>query len=290
MSGGKNVMDERRKAIEEQLKLVRERMSRVKHKIAVISGKGGVGKSLVTANLAVALAKEGYRVGVLDADIHGPSIPKMLGVHGERMLAGPVGILPVKGPLGVEVASVDFLLPDESTPIIWRGPLKMHAIRQFLSDVAWGELDFLLIDLPPGTGDEPLSIAQLIQDMDGFILVTAPSELSELVVKKAGSFARKIGIPIIGVVENMSWFKCPNCGAELYIFGKGAGERVARELGVKLLGKIPIDPRISEATDEGIPFILKHPDSEAAREFMKIVRGIEEYIKNRESGDAGSKA
>ncbi len=286
---GQASLEERRRIIEEQLKAVRERMSRVKHKIAVISGKGGVGKSLVTANLAVSFAKEGYRVGVLDADIHGPSIPKMLGVHGERMLAGPAGILPVKGPLGVEVASIDFLLPDESTPVVWRGPLKMHAIRQFLSDVAWGELDFLFIDLPPGTGDEPLSISQLIPDMDGFVLVTAPSELSELVVKKAGSFARKIGIPIIGVVENMSWFKCPKCGAELYIFGKGAGERVASALRVKLLGKIPIDPRISESTDEGVPFVLKHPDSDAAREFMKIVKGIEEYIKSRERGDAGSK-
>ncbi|RLI40438.1 ATP-binding protein, partial [Candidatus Bathyarchaeota archaeon] len=166
-------------------------MSKVKHKIAVISGKGGVGKSVVTANLAVAFALNGRegRVGILDADIHGPCIPKIIGLKGTRLQAGPPGIFPASGPLGIKVVSMDFLLPEQETPVIWRGPLKYQAIRQFLSDIVWGELDYLFIDLPPGTGDEPLSVMQLLPDMDGVVIVTIPSEVSQGVVKKAVSFA-----------------------------------------------------------------------------------------------------
>ncbi len=254
-------------------------MSKVKHKIAVISGKGGVGKTLVTVNLAAALAMRGYAVGILDADIHGPCVPKMLGISGSRVSAGPPGIFPAVGPLNIRVISMDFLLPSEETPVIWRGPLKMRAISQFLSDVVWGPLDFLLTDLPPGTGDEPLSIMQLLPDMDGVIIVTIPSEVSQAVVKKAVIFSRQLKIPVIGVIENMSGFVCPKCGAEVDIFGRGGGERISAELGVPFLGRIPIDPRICEDSDAGKPFVIRHPDSAAAKAFMEIVDRIVDFLK-----------
>ncbi|NWG11061.1 P-loop NTPase, partial [Candidatus Bathyarchaeota archaeon] len=189
------IIEEKRKQMLEQMQKLRARMSKIKHKIAVISGKGGVGKSTITANLAVALALHGHanHVGILDADIHGPSIPKILGLTGQRLQLGPPGVFPVLGSLGIKVVSMDFMLPDENAPVIWRGPLKMTAIRQFLSDIVWGELDVLLIDLPPGTGDEPLSVAQLLPEMDGVIIVTIPSEVSQVVVKKAVTFAKRLG-------------------------------------------------------------------------------------------------
>jgi len=269
----------------EQLKRVQERMSKVKHKIAVISGKGGVGKSVVTANLAVAFALNGRagRIGILDADIHGPCIPKIIGLKGTRLQAGPPGIFPASGPLGIKVVSMDFLLPEQETPVIWRGPLKYQAIRQFLSDIVWGELDYLFIDLPPGTGDEPLSVMQLLPDMDGVVIVTIPSEVSQGVVKKAVSFARQLKTRILGVIENMSGFICPNCGAEINIFKVGGGEKIANEMGIPFLGRIPIDPKICEDSDEGTPFILKHRDSAAAKAFTEIVKKIEEMVEGGRS-------
>jgi Mrp family chromosome partitioning ATPase len=200
----------RQQQSEEQQKL-KDRMGKIKHKIAVISGKGGVGKSTVTVNLAAAFAQKGYKVGILDADIHGPSVPRLLGLEGQQIKYGPLGAFPVDGILGLKVMSIDFFLPEEA-PTIWRGPLKMKAIHQFLSDIVWGELDFLFIDLPPGTGDEPLSIAQLLPELDGLVIVTMPSQLSSSVVKKAITFAERLNMPIIGVVENMSGFICPHCG------------------------------------------------------------------------------
>jgi len=257
--------DERRGVEEQMLKF---RMEKIKHKVAVISGKGGVGKSTVTVNLAIAFALHGYRVGILDADIHGPSIPKMLGLTGQRLEAGPPGVFPAVGPFNIKVVSIGFLLPDDTTPVIWRGPLKMTAIRQFLSDVVWGELDLLLIDLPPGTGDEPLSVAQLLPEMDGVIIVTIPSEVSQIVVKKAVMFAKKLGLQIIGVIENMSGFICPNCGARIDIFQSGGGRRIAEEMGIPFLGSIPIDQKICEDSDKGVPFIAEHKDSQASKVFM----------------------
>jgi ATP-binding protein involved in chromosome partitioning len=212
--------DHRKQQYEQEQKL-KLKLSKIKHKIAVISGKGGVGKSTVTANLAMAFAMQGHRdkVGVLDADIHGPCIPKMLGLKGQTLIGGPGGMLfPVTGKLGIKVVSMDFLLPNDEAPVIWRGPLKMKIIQQFLSDVTWGDLDYLLVDLPPGTGDEPLSVIQLIPDMDGVIIVTMPSEVSEAVVKKSVSFAKQVGIPVIGIIENMSGFVCPECGAKIDVF------------------------------------------------------------------------
>ena len=272
------------KKVSEQEKRLRDRMKNVEHKIAVISGKGGVGKTVVTVNLATASALKGYRVGILDADIHGPSIPKMLGLHGQRLQAGPPGIFPVMGPMNVKVVSMDFLLPSDESPVIWRGPLKMSAIRQFLADVVWGDLDFLFIDLPPGTGDEPLSVMQLLPEMDGSIIVTIPSEVSQIVVKKAVMFSRELKVPVIGVIENMSSFICPNCGAEIDIFRSGGGEKIAKDLSVPFLGKIPIDPKICEASDEGIPFVVKYPDSRSAKSFMEIVEKVEAFVKTHQKG------
>ena len=256
------------------------RMKKIKHKIAVISGKGGVGKSTITANLAMAFATHGYenRVGVLDADITGPCIPKILGIRDKKLKGGPPGLFPAIGPFGIKVASMDFLLPSDDSPVIWRGPLKMRAIQQFLSDIVWGDLDFLFIDLPPGTGDEPLSVMQLLPEMDGVIIVTLPSEVSQIVVKKAVTFSRQLSIPIIGLLENMSGFVCPHCGKQTDIFKKGAGEKIANDLDVGLLGKIPIDPKICQDSDNGKSFIIEHPDSSASKVFMEIVKQIEVFL------------
>jgi len=274
--------EERMERLKQEIERLKAKMGKVKHKLAVISGKGGVGKTTVAVNLAVALAMRGHEVGILDADINGPCVPKMLGLSGSRLVAGPPGVFPVVGPLGIRVVSMDFLLPDEETPVIWRGPLKSVAIRQFLADIVWGTLDYLVVDLPPGTGDEPLTIMQLLPDMDGAIIVTIPSEVSQVVVKKAITFARKLGIPIVGIIENMSGFICPNCGTYVPIFMEGGGEKIAKKMGVPFLGRIPIDPRICEASDAGEPFIVKHKDTPAAKAFLEIAEKIEAFCKENE--------
>jgi ATP-binding protein involved in chromosome partitioning len=272
---------------EEPERNLKARMSQIRHKIAVISGKGGVGKSTVTVNLAMAFAMHGYAhsVGIFDADITGPCVPKIIGLKGQRLQAGPPGVFPAIGPLGIKVVSMDFLLPSEEAPVIWRGPLKMKAISEFLSDIVWGELDFLFIDLPPGTGDEPLSVMQLIPEMDGVVIVTIPSEVSQTVVKKAVTFARKMNIPIIGIIENMSGFICPKCGTKIDIFKTGGGRKIAEELMIPFLGKIPIDPEICKDSDKGVPFIVEHMKSPAAKAFMEIVKKIEAFLK-QEKGTA----
>lgn len=273
-----------RKQVQEQEKRLKMRMGKIKHKIAIISGKGGVGKSTVTVNIAAAFAAHGHveRVGILDADIHGPSVPKIIGLSGQRLQSGPPGVFPASGSLGIKVISMDFLLPNENAPVIWRGPLKMTAIRQFMSDIVWGDLDLLLIDLPPGTGDEPLSVAQLLPDIDGVIIVTIPSEVSQIVVKKAVTFARKLRMPIIGIIENMSGFLCPECGAKIDIFRSGGGKKIAKESKVPFLGSIPIDQRVCEDSDRGVPFITEHSNAAASKAFMKIVNKIEEFLKTKE--------
>ena len=260
---------------------LKEKMGKITYKIAIISGKGGVGKSTVTVNLATSFAMQGKRVGVLDADIHGPSVPRLLGLEGQQAKASQTGLSPVEGPLGMKVMSIDFFLPEQA-PTIWRGPLKMRAIRQFLSDVDWGELDFLFIDLPPGTGDEPLSIAQLLPDIDGVVIVTMPSELSSSIVKKAITFAERLNMPIIGVVENMSGFICPHCKERIEIFRSGGGKKMAQEMGVTFLGSIPIDPEVGVDSDEGTPFVYSHKDSAAAKAFVEIVKNVESYLKKKQ--------
>lgn len=285
-SEGTKTTDVFRKQFSEQHQVLRIRMDKIKHKIAVISGKGGVGKSTVTANLAVAFALHGKKVGVLDADIHGPSIPRLLGLTGQQVKVGPPGAFPVIGPLGMKVVSIDFFLPEEKSATIWRGPLKMTAIRQFLSDVVWGELDILFIDLPPGTGDEPLSVAQLLPEIDGVVIVTMPSELSKAVVQKAVTFARKLNMPILGIVENMSGFICPHCGNKVDIFQSGGGEKMAEETNVQFLGSIPIDPQVGVDSDKGSPFVIEHQDSAATKAFIEIVKKVESYLAAREKAKA----
>lgn len=269
--------DDARKRMYEEKKRLKQTMGQIKHKIAVISGKGGVGKSTVTANLGLALAWHGYEVGILDADLHGPCIPKLLGMRGYGLQWGPPGAFPAIGPLRMKVVSMDFLLTDEA-PLIWRGPLKMKAIEQFLSDIVWGSLDFLLVDLPPGTGDEALSVMQLIPEMGGVIIVTIPSEVSQIVVKKAVKFARLMKVPIIGVAENMSGFVCPKCGEETDIFKAGGGRKIAEDMTTPFLGSIPLDPRVCEDSDKGTPFIVAHAETPAAKVFMEMVKQVEAFL------------
>lgn len=264
-----------------QQEQIKEKMANVKHKIAIISGKGGVGKTLVTVNLAAALAKgRKGKVGILDADLTGPCVPRMLGLKGHRMELGTDGIMPARGLKDIAVVSMDFLLPGDDAPVIWRGPLKMGAIRQFLGEVAWGDLDYLLIDLPPGTGDESLSVMQLLPELDGVIIVTIPSEVSQAVVKKAVTFARQMNVPILGIVENMSGLVCPHCSKLIDVFSKGGGAKVADEMSVELIGSIPMDPRVAMDSDSGIPFIYSHPDSPAAIAFNGVVERILAQVKD----------
>ena len=267
------------KIIQEQQKIVVQKMSKIKYKIGVLSSKGGVGKSFTTATLAMALALRGKKVAILDSDFHGPSIPKMMGLPtGMGLMAKPDGsIIPAEGPLGIKVVSVGLMLPSDETPLIWRGPLKTSAIRELLAFTDWDDTEFLLIDLPPGTGDEQLTIAQLIPKLTGFLLVTIPSEVSKIVVKKAAAFAKKLNVPLLGIIENMTYFECPD-GSKHYIFGKGAAKEIAEEFGIPYLGEVPIDPRIREANDRGEVFFLKYGDSKTAKilneitdKFLKIL-------------------
>ncbi|MEJ2241530.1 MAG: Mrp/NBP35 family ATP-binding protein [Candidatus Bathyarchaeota archaeon] len=270
--------------VPDEKEIMKKRMQKIKHKIAIISGKGGVGKTLTAVNLAISFALNGHEnhIGLLDADLHGPSVPKMLGLEGQKLRVGPVGAFPVLGPLGIRVVSMVFVLEGTEVPVIWRGPLKMRAIQQFLTDIVWGELDFLFIDLPPGTGDEPLSVMKLLPELDGVIIVTIPSEVSQNVVEKSITFSKQLNVPIIGIVENMSGFVCPTCGTETNIFKSGGGKKIAKKYDIPFLGKIPIDPRICEASDSGHPFVMENPDSPAAKSFAQIVEKIKKYIENEE--------
>ena len=248
-----------------------ERLCQIRRKILVLSGKGGVGKSTVAANLAVALALRGRRVGLLDIDIHGPSIPKLLGLEGRTLGSSGQSLVPVTRGDNLKVVSMGFLLRDPDDAVIWRGPLKMGAIRQFLKDVEWGELDYLIVDSPPGTGDEPLSICQLIDDADGAIIVTTPQDVAISDVRKCISFCRQLKLPVLGVVENMSGFVCPHCGKTTDLFKRGGGERMAAEMAVPFLGRVPIDPQVVASGDDGRPFAYFDSQSETAKAFETIV-------------------
>ena len=251
-------------------KLLDERMSRVKHKFMVISGKGGVGKSTVATNVALTLASEGYKVGLMDADIHGPNIPKMLGLEDERPGASSEGLLPIIATNNLKVISIAFFLQSKDDPVIWRGPLKHGVIKQFLGDVYWNELDYLIIDLPPGTGDEALSVAHLLKNVDGAIIVTTPQDVALLDSRKAITFARQLKLPIIGIVENMSGFTCPHCNKNIDLFKKGGGEKAAREMLVPFLGNIPIDPEIVSSGDSGRSVIDNPNQKESSDAFSHI--------------------
>ncbi|MHB8985158.1 MAG: Mrp/NBP35 family ATP-binding protein [Eubacteriales bacterium] len=230
-------------------KLVENDHSKIKNVYAVMSGKGGVGKSSVTALLASGFKKKGYNVGILDADITGPSIPKMFGLKGPAESTG-FGILPMTSPGGIKVMSLNLLVPNENDPVIWRGPVIAGAVKQFWTDVLWGNLDYLFVDLPPGTGDVPLTVMQSLP-VNGLIIVSSPQDLAVMVVKKAIKMAQIMSVPIIGLVENLSSTVCPHCGGEIELFGRGQGKEVSEELGIPFLGDLPVDPLLSKLCDEG---------------------------------------
>ena len=249
------------------------RLCRIKHKIIVMSGKGGVGKSTVAVNMAVSLALSGKKVGLMDVDIHGPSVPTMLNLEGSPLQSSADGILPVAvGEL--KVMSIGFLLKDSSNAVIWRGPMKMGAIQQFIKDVDWGDLDYLVIDSPPGTGDEPLSVCQLIEDLDGAVIVTTPQKVSIKDVEKSVNFCRQLDLHILGIVENMNGFVCPECGKISSVFKQGGGQKLAEDYKINFLGSIPLDPAIGEACDNGTPFVHKYAKSETAKIFEKVIDPI----------------
>ena len=257
---------------EEDIK-VSSMLEKVKNRLLVFSGKGGVGKSTVAANLALALSQKGMQVGLMDVDIHGPNLAKMLGVENKRIENFQDRLLPVKITENLKLISMAFLLASPGSPVIWRGPMKMKVIQQFLGDVEWGELDWLICDSPPGTGDEPLSVAQLIPATSALI-VTTPQDVSLLDSRKAVSFAQKLNLNIAGIIENMSGLLCPHCGKKIDLFKQGGGEKIAHELGIPFLGRIPIDPHIVESGDNGQPFMLSQTDSAAAKAFEDIVEKI----------------
>ena len=258
----------------------RERLANTKYKIMVLSGKGGVGKTFISSMLSLALAMEGYKVALFDADIHGSSIPTVLGLHGSRHYASGKGIEPVIGPLNIKVVATNLLLDAPDVPIVWRGPLKSKAITELLAKVNWGENDFLIIDLPPGTGDEAITITQVINDLDGSIIVTAPSILSEVIVAKAINFVKKNGISLLGIVENMSYFRCPKCGSTYQLLGKSTGEELAKKYDTVLLEKIPLDPYIGEALDKGTPYLIEYPDGDAAKAIKNLARKIIDILES----------
>ncbi|MDI6885513.1 MAG: Mrp/NBP35 family ATP-binding protein [archaeon] len=262
---------------EEAGKAIEARMGRIKHKIMVMSGKGGVGKTTVAANLAFALGMAGLDVGLMDADIHGPDIPKILGIEDKRSEVRGNKIYLVQVTPRLKAISIGFLLPDRDSPVIWRGPMKMNAIRQFLTDVEWGELDYMVVDLPPGTGDEPLSVVQLIKKVDGGIIVTTPQDLALLDSRKAVNFSKLLKVPVIGIIENMSGFVCPYCGKDMNIFKYGGGEKAAVELDVPFLGRVPFDPKMVEAADSGTPFVLQK-ESKVGEAFEQIVKKVREFV------------
>lgn len=244
--------------------------SNIKHVIGVISGKGGVGKSMATASLAVAMAKEGYKVGILDSDITGPSIPKMFGLHGPAE-GTDEGIFPSLTKLGVKVMSVNLLLENEETPVLWRGPVIANMVSQFWTDVMWGELDYLFVDMPPGTGDVALTVFQSLP-VDGAILITSPQDLVGLIVKKAYHMAEDMNIPILGLVENFSYFKCPDCGKEHAVFGESHLEEIAAQMSLPVLDRLPIDPQLANAADHGT---FEEYDNVNLPETVKLLKGME---------------
>jgi ATP-binding protein involved in chromosome partitioning len=252
----------------------------VKHVILVLSGKGGVGKSTVSVNLAYALSAHGRNVGLLDLDIHGPNIPKMLGIEDQRPAVLGNVIEPIRVTGNLAVMSMGFLLPDTSTPVIWRGPMKMGAIQQFLSEVNWGALDYLIVDLPPGTGDEALSIIQLAPNIRGAVIFTTPQDVAVLDAVKAVKFIERLELPVIGIIENMSGMVCPHCGDTIDLFGRGGGEEAAQELGVPYLGSIPLDPAMVKAGDEGRPYVLRHADTPTWKAVDKVMENLVKLVES----------
>lgn len=264
--------DESPEEFEERRKL-QSRLCRIRHKVVVLSGKGGVGKSTVAVNLAMGLVMAGKRVGLLDVDIHGPSVPTMLGLEQVAMQGSEDGMFPVTVDK-LKVMSLGFLLANADDAVIWRGPMKAGVIKQFLKDVVWGDLDFLVIDSPPGTGDEPLSVCQLIGQLDGAVVVTTPQKVAAVDVRKSITFCRQLQLPVLGVVENMSGFVCPKCGEVTHILPMGGGRSIAGSMGVPFLGAIPLDPQIALACDSGGAFVRLFPQTATAKCMQEIIGPI----------------
>jgi len=265
------INDDQKLQMQIEQEQIQQRVKQIEHQILVLSGKGGVGKSTVAVNLALSLSLEGKRVGLLDIDIHGPSVPKVLNLEGIALQMDGKALLPVEVSENLKVMSIGFLLPNNDDAVIWRGPRKYNMIKQFLKDVNWGKLDFLIIDSPPGTGDEPLSIVQLLENADGAVIVTTPQEVALSDVRKGISFCRNLDLPVLGVLENMSGFVCPKCGERTDIFKSGGGEQMALQMSVPFLGRIPIDPQIVRACDSGRPYVQHYCSSPAAQAFKEAM-------------------
>jgi ATP-binding protein involved in chromosome partitioning len=278
--GGSNIVGQ----VSAQLARLHARMQGIRGRVAVVSGKGGVGKSAITVNLATAVAIEGAAVGILDADLNGPCIAKMTGVRGERLVITAEGVQPAQGPVGMRIMSMDLLLPHDDTPVtwqattqtdahVWRGSMEATALREFLSDTVWGKLDFLFLDLPPGT-DRIATVADILPGLTGMILVTIPSEVSHLVVRKSLALARDLKVPVLGLIENMAGYQCQNCQTVGELFRPSAGHQLARDFGIRFLGELPFDPRLARSGDSGIPFMAVHQETATGRAFRMIARGL----------------
>lgn len=259
-------------------------MAGVNYKIAILSGKGGVGKTSVTVNLAAAMKKKEMSVGIFDADVHGPSVPKMTGLKTEMrdILRGSHGIDPVETPHGLKIMSVALIWPTDMTPIMWRGQYKARVLRQFLSSIKWFEMDFLFVDLPPGTGDEPTTIMKSIPGLDGIIVVTTPQEISTMVCSRAINAAKELDTPILGLIENMNTYTCPDCGRVEHFFGKDRGTRLAKTFDLPFLGGIPLDGEYSESADSGVPIVFQKPESLTAKAMMNIADNLMEQLPKRD--------
>lgn len=256
-------------------------LRRIKRKIMVMSGKGGVGKSTIASNLAAGLALRGYRVGLLDCDIHGPTVPTIFGLESSRPEVNENGIIPVQVFSNLSVMSVGFLLENKDSPVIWRGPAKMGAIKQFLEEVYWGELDFLIIDLPPGTGDEPLSVAQLIPNCDGSVIVTTPQDVALISVRKSINFSSKLKVPVIGLVDNMNGLVCPHCGKMIDVFGTGGVEKASHDFNIPVLATLPIEPKVAEMEDKGTVLQGLDHSTEWQKNFELVVNSVEKILEEK---------
>ncbi|MFX1409801.1 MAG: Mrp/NBP35 family ATP-binding protein [Promethearchaeota archaeon] len=277
----KTVEEGRREEMDQRMQEIEMNMAKIKNKIVVISGKGGVGKTTVAVNLAMSLASIGLRVGILDVDITGPNVIKMLGVSPElkpRVDLEVKKFYPIDGPLNVKVVSMAFLTDSTDSPVIWRGPMKMGAVRQFLGDVFWGDLDYLICDLPPGTSDETLDILQLIPD-ENVIVVSTPQEVAVMDARKTIRMAIIMERKVLGIIENMSGFNCPHCHKYIDLYPPGGVEKASRDYSIELLGKIPFEIEVSQQGDSGLPFVLKFPNSESAKAFKQIVNKIQKLLK-----------
>lgn len=280
--GGEMTPEQQKQMIEQQLNLSRN-LGQIKYKIAVMSGKGGVGKSTVAANIAEAFQKEGFTTGILDADIHGPNIPKMLGVEDQNIMINEERhMMPVEAPSGLKVMSMAFMLDSIDTPIIWRGPQKTGSIKQLIADVAWGPLDVLIIDNPPGTGDEPLTVLQTIPDIDAVVMVTTPNVVSQEDVLKCVKMVEMLNVENIGLVENMAYYECPHCNEKLHIFGKGDGKDFADEMEITYLGDLPLTEKVSSSPNKGGVMVTIEPKSDVTKRFTEIVNEIQDDFFKKE--------